>query len=253
MPVLKRTAAVAGLRWLPRLAANLVLPPTCPACRAAVDDAQALCSRCWSAIRFIAPPLCPVYGTPFGYELGEGILSAEALADPPPFRRARAAAAYGDVARDLVHQLKYRDRPDLAQVMAVAMHRAGQALFADCAIIVPVPLYRWRLWQRRFNQAAALSSRLAELSAVPHRPLVLARIKPTRRQVGLSAAQREENVRGAFRVPETMRAMIAGKPVLLVDDVYTSGATVKAATRALLRAGAEAVDVLTFARVIAAS
>ena len=169
MLALKQAAAIAGLRRLPRLVADLVLPPTCPACQAAVGDAQALCSRCWSAIRFIAPPLCPVYGTPFAYELGEGILSAEALADPPPFRRARAAAIYGDVARDLVHQLKYHDRPDLAEVMAIAMHRAGRELLSECALIVPVPLYRWRLWQRRFNQAAVLAASLAGLSGVPHR------------------------------------------------------------------------------------
>jgi ComF family protein len=239
----------ATLRGLPGLATDLVLPPTCPGCRAAVGDNDALCARCWSKIRFIEPPLCPVYGSPFAYQLGEGIVSAEALADPPPFRRARAAAVYGDVARRLVHQLKYHDRPDLAQMMAICMQRAGRTLLAECALIVPVPLYRWRLWQRRFNQSAMLADVLSRLAGVAHDPLVLERVKATRRQVGLTAAQREDNVRGAFRVPDAMRGRIAGKPLLLVDDVYTSGATAKAATRALLRAGAGAVDVLTFARV----
>ena len=244
----KRTIGDA-LRRLPRLAVDLVLPPSCPGCRSAIVDAHALCARCWSEIRFIEPPLCPIYGTPFTYEMGEGIVSAAALADPPPFRRARSAAIYGDVARRLVHQLKYHDRPDLAQAIAVSMRRAGRALLSDCALIVPVPLYRWRLWQRRFNQSAMLGACLSRLSGVPLDPFVLARVKPTRQQVGLSAAQREENVRGAFRVPEAMRLRIARQPLLLVDDVYTSGATAKAATRALLRAGAESVDVLTFARV----
>jgi ComF family protein len=248
---LKATDIFAGLRRLPLRAADLVLPPTCPGCRAALADSNALCSRCWSEVRFIEPPLCPVYGTPFAYHLGDNILSAEALAEPPPFRRARAAAIYGDVARRLVHQLKYHDRPDLAAVMAMAMRRAGRDLLAECSLIVPVPLYRWRLWQRRFNQAAALGACLSRLSGVPHDPLVLQRFKPTRRQVGLSALQREENVRGAFRVPDAMRARIAATAVLLVDDVYTSGATAKAASRALLRAGAGAVDILTFARVTA--
>lgn len=242
---------MAGLRRLARASAELILPPTCPGCRGAVNDPDALCARCWSAIRFIAPPLCPVYGTPFNYDLGEGILSAEALVDPPPFRRARAAAVYGDVARKLVHRVKYNDRPDLALVMAAAMHRAGRALTAECALIVPVPLYRWRLWQRRFNQSALLAGQLSKLSGVAYDPFVLERVRPTRRQVGLSATQREENVRGAFRVPEAARGRIASQPVLLVDDVYTSGATAKAATRALLRGGAASVDVLTFARVAA--
>jgi len=149
-----------------------------------------------------------------------------------------------------VHQLKYHDRPYLAEAMATAMRRAGRPLLDEAALIVPVPLYRWRLWERRFNQAAALAASLSTQSGVPTNPLVLERVKATRRQVGLSAAQRQENVRGAFRMTEAMRSRISGRNVVLVDDVYTSGATVKAATRALLRGGAGAVDVLTFARVI---
>ena len=250
MLALKRAGFVGALKRLPLLAADIVLPPTCPGCGKAVGDGDALCARCWSAVRFIEPPLCPIYGTPFTHDLGDGIVSAEALADPPPFRRARSAAVYGDVARRLVHQLKYYDRPHMAQVMARTMRRAGHVLIPDISLIIPVPLYRWRLWQRRFNQAALLAANLSKLTGVPHDPLALERIKPTPRQVGLSAAQRRDNVRGAFRVPDHMRHTIAGRGVLLVDDVYTSGATAKAATRALLRGGAEAVDVLTFARVV---
>jgi ComF family protein len=250
MLALKRPGFVGGLRRLPLLLADLVLPPTCPGCGKAVADSDALCARCWSSVRFIAPPVCPVYGTPFSHDLGEGILSAEGLADPPPFRRARAAAVYGEIARRLVHQLKYHDRPHMAQVMARTMRQAAHALIPDIHVIVPVPLYSFRLWQRRFNQAALLAENLSRLTGVPHDPMALERIKPTRRQVGLSATQRQDNVRGAFRVPDHKRPIIAGRGVLLVDDVYTSGATAKAATRALLRAGAGAVDVLTFARVI---
>ena len=195
-----------GLARLAGLAADLVLPPTCPGCGQAVGDSHALCAGCWSTIRFIAPPLCPVYGTPFAYDLGDGIVSAEALADPPPFHRARAAAVYGDVARRLVHQMKYYDRPHLAATMANAMHRAGTQLLSECGVIVPVPLYRWRLWRRRFNQAALLAAALSRQSGVPHDPFALERVKATRQQVGLSAAQRAENVRGAFRVPDAARS-----------------------------------------------
>jgi ComF family protein len=250
MQALKRAGFVGGLKRLPLLVADLVLPPTCPGCGKAVADGDALCARCWSSVRFIAPPLCPVYGTPFTHDLGEGILSAEAIADPPPFRRARSAAVYGDVARRMVHQLKYHDRPHMAQAMARTMRHAAQVLLPDIHVIVPVPLYRFRLWQRRFNQAALLAANLSRLTDIAHEPLALERIKPTRRQVGLSATQRQENVRGAFRVPDHMRHVIAERAVLLVDDVYTSGATAKTATRALLRGGAQAVDVLTFARVV---
>ena len=250
MHALKRGLFSKGLAKLPRLTLDLLLPPSCPGCRTALADGNALCARCWAEMRFIEPPVCPVYGTPFAYEMGEGIVSAAALADPPPFRRARSAAIYGDVARRLVHQLKYHDRPDLAQVLALSMRRAGRDLLADASVIVPVPLHYWRLWQRRFNQAAVLGLRLSEAAGVAFDPLILKRIKPTPRQVGLTAVQREENVRGAFRVPPEMRHRITGRSVLLVDDVYTSGATAKAATRALLRGGAASVDVLTFARVI---
>jgi ComF family protein len=250
MQALNRGTLLKGLGQLPRLALDLVLPPACPGCRSVLVDSDALCPRCWAEMRFIEPPVCPIYGTPFAYEMGEGIVSAAALADPPPFRRARSAAIYGDVVRRLVHQLKYHDRPDLAQVLAMSMRRAGRDLLREASVIVPIPLHYWRLWQRRFNQAAVLALRLSEATGVPCDPLALQRIKPTPRQVGLTAVQREENVRGAFRVPPEMRARIAGRPVLLVDDVYTSGATAKAATRALLRGGAASVDVLTFARVI---
>jgi ComF family protein len=250
MLALKPTNLIGGLRGLPRLAANLVLPPTCAGCGGAVADSHALCARCWSTMRFIEPPLCPVYGTPFAHDLGENIVSAEALADPPPFRRARSAAVYGDVARRLVHQLKYHDRPHVAEMMATAMVRAGRRIIGDDTLVVPVPLYRWRLWRRQFNQAALLAAGVAKLAGVQHDPMVLTRIKPTGSQVGLTLVQRKENVRGAFRVPDAMRARIAQREILLIDDVYTSGATVKAATRALIRAGASAVDVLTFARVL---
>lgn len=250
MPALKHAHVLNGLRRLPRLAVDLALPPACPACNCAVAESHALCPRCWSAVRFITEPLCAVYGTPFSHEMGEGIVSAAALADPPPFRRARSATAYGDTARRLVHQLKYYDRPYLARLMAGVMRHAGRALLAECDVIVPVPLHRLRLWQRRFNQAAVLAEKLSAHSSVPADPFVLERVKATRGQVGLSAAQRQDNVRGAFRVTPDRRARLSEARVLLVDDVYTSGSTAKAATRALLRAGAASVDVLTFARVV---
>jgi ComF family protein len=249
MPALKRPELLASIRLLPRLAADLILPPVCSGCGSAVADADALCARCWSDIRFIAPPICPVYGTPFTYEMGEGIVSAAALADPPPFARSRSAVIYGDVARRMVHQLKYYDRPHLAEVIARLMRRAGHELLTGNVLLVPVPLFYFRLLKRRFNQSALLAQKVSALSGIPADPFVLQRTRATRQQVGLSATQREENVRGAFRVPGQMLPRVAGASIVLVDDVYTSGATVKAASRALLRAGAASVDVLTFARV----
>jgi ComF family protein len=184
-------------------------------------------------------------GTPFSHDMGEGFLSAEAIANPPPFQRARAAVSYDGVARRMVQGLKYHDRTDLARWMAGWMARAGAELLADADIVVPVPLHR-----RRFNQSAELARALARRSGKPFEPAALVRVKVTRQQVGLGLREREDNVRGAFRVPPEADIKVRGRRVLVVDDVYTTGATVSAVARALKRGGATAVDVLTFARVL---
>ena len=238
------------VRALSRAFFDLLLPPVCMACRKPAANADGLCSSCWSRIRFIERPYCERLGVPFAYDLGTGALSADAIADPPPFERARAAAIFDDVARDLVHGLKYRDGTELATILARMMMRAGSELLADADLIVPVPLHRGRLWRRRFNQAAILAGRIAELSEVPVDPSLLQRVRATRHQVGLSLSERDANVRGAFRVDTDAKAEIAGRRILLIDDVLTTGSTAKASTRALLRAGAGCVDILVFARVV---
>lgn len=240
-----RPIAVAGGRFL-----DLLMPPQCLHCDAPVGSRGSLCAACWTSLKLIERPFCERLALPFGYDPGAGALSPEAIADPPPFGRLRAVAGFEGAARELVHRLKYRDRLDLAAAMARWMARAAAELVPAAELVVPVPLYRWRLWGRRFNQSAELAAALAREIGRPMPPLALQRIKPTRRQVGLSAEQRRDNVRGAFAVDPQRRGEIAGRHVLLVDDVYTTGATAKAATRALLRAGATGVDVAVFARVV---
>jgi ComF family protein len=199
------------------------------------------------ALDLALPPQCLACDAPVAER---GALSAEAIADPPPFDRCRAVATYDDIARTLVHGLKYRDRLDLAGWMARWMLRAGSDLIAEATVVVPIPLHRRRLWWRRFNQSGELARVIAGAAGKPFAPLALARVRPTAQQVGLSASERDRNVRGAFQVPVAAKMEVAGRRVLLVDDVLTTGATVRAATRALLRAGAVAVDVLVFARVV---
>lgn len=229
---------------------GLLYPPTCIACQGATGVPHALCATCWSGIRFIERPYCERLGTPFAIDLGQPLLSPAAIADPPVFGRARAAAEYDGTASLLVHRLKYNDRPELARALGTMMARAGAELLAEADVIVPVPLHRWRLWRRRFNQAMALAARIAAESGVSCDPFLLERVKRTRRQVGLTRAQRQENLQGAFRVPPDARARLKGRRVLLVDDVLTTGATANAASRALLRGGAASVDILAFARVV---
>jgi ComF family protein len=177
----------------------------------------------------------------------------EAIADPPAYGRARAVVRYEDVARDLVHRLKYGDRLDLATSMGRWMARAGRDLLADADALVPVPLHWRRLWGRRFNQAAVLAKAAASHSGLPVLAGVLKRMRATSQQVGLSRSARAVNVQGAFAVTQDGKAAVYGKRLLLVDDVLTSGATVDACARTLLRAGARNVDVLVFARVVAAA
>ena len=234
----------AGRRLL-----DLVLPPVCMACGTPVATPHGLCATCWSWLRPIERPYCARLGIPFGYDLGEGALSAEAIASPPVFDRARAAVLYEEVARDLVQGLKYRDRTELVRLIGGMTARAGRELTAEADVIVPLPLHRVRLWRRKFNQAAMIAREVGRLCAVPVELDALRRIRATRPQVGLGEREREENVRGAFRVEASRRHLIEGRRVVLVDDVLTTGATASAATRALRRAGAARVDVLTFARV----
>ena len=241
---LARVCARAG-----RAALDTLYPPICLACRAATSEAGALCASCWRAMRFIERPFCDRLGTPFEQDLGEGLLSPQAVTDPPVFQRARAVARFEDgPARRLVHRLKYSDRGELAAPMGAWMARAGADVLAEADAITPVPLHARRLWTRRFNQAAALGREVARRAGKPFEPALLRRIKATRSQVGLSREQRVQNMQGAFRAAPA--AAVQGRRIALVDDVLTSGATANAAARALLRAGAAQVDLIVFARVV---
>ena len=198
----------------------------------------------------IAPPYCERLGIPFAYDPGPGVLSMQAISDPPAYHRARAAVRYDDIARALVHALKYGDRIDLAPTMGRWMARAGRELLKDADAIVPVPLHWRRLWARRFNQSALLSQAISRETGVAVAGTALKRVKATAQQVGLTQSERAQNVQGAFRVALDRKAEVAGRHVVLVDDVLTSGATSDACARALLRAGARNVDLVVFARVV---
>jgi ComF family protein len=229
---------------------DVTLPPLCPACRDLVGDQGGLCAPCWSKLAFITPPYCERLGIPFVYDPGPGILSMEAIADPPAYQRARAAVRFDETARTLVHAFKYGDRIDLAPTMARWMAQAGRELLAEADALVPVPLHWRRFWARRFNQAAELAKAISAISNVPVSHDVLKRVRATAQQVGLDQNERAVNVEGAFRVPAEQRPEVRGRRLVLVDDVLTSGATVDTCARALLRAGAVNVDVVVFARVV---
>jgi ComF family protein len=232
-----------------RLALDIALPTLCVACREPVDG-EGVCAGCWAKLSFIAPPYCPRLGIPFVYDPGPELLSMEAIANPPAYARARAAVRYDDVARTLVHALKYQDRTDLAPAMGRWMARAGRELLGEADVLVPVPLHWRRGWSRRYNQSGALARVIERQTGVKLASEALRRVRPTQQQIGLSRAQRASNVQGAFKVAPERAAAVQGRRVVLIDDVLTTGATTDACARALLRAKAASVDVLVFARVV---
>jgi ComF family protein len=235
---------------LGRFFVDVILPPTCLACRTPVGEPGGLCPPCWAGAGFIERPYCERLGTPFPSDHGGSLISPAALAEPPAYGRARAVARYGDVVRDLAHMLKYGDRLDLTEALGRWMARAGAELLAEADLLVPVPLHWTRLWQRRFNQSSALAQALAKFAGVPVADHLLVRRRATPPQFGLARKERARNVQGAFEVPKASRPAVKGKKLVLVDDILTTGATADACTKALLRAGAFRVDVLVLARVV---
>ncbi len=184
------------------------------------------------------------------FDSGGTIVSAGALANPPDYDRGRAVAHFDGVLRDLIHGLKYADRHDARRLLGRWLLAAGHELLGDADLLVPVPLHRWRLLTRRFNQAALLAHEVGAASAIVVDPFVLVRTKRTIQQVGLSEAQRRQNVARAFAVSEGRYASIEGRNIVLIDDVITTGATINACARALKAAGAARVDALALGLVV---
>lgn len=238
--------------WLSRVwhrALDIVLPPLCLSCDAPLADHDALCPACWRQIRFIRAPLCDHLGIPLAYDTGAPMLSAAAIANPPVYDRARAVAAFDGPMRKLIHDLKFHDSHNARRLFGRWLTDAGQDLIRDAQIIVPIPLSRRRLLWRRFNQAQFLASEVGRRSDLAVAPFALVRSRNTKSQVDLTRAERKSNIAGAFRVTPHGQAIVAGKAVLLIDDVVTTGATVSEAAKVLKAKGAARVDVLSLALV----
>jgi ComF family protein len=240
--------ALAGLGRAARRTIDVLLPARCLICGSIVAADGALCSGCWDKIDFLGSPCCACCGLPFELDEGCDALCGMCVARRPDFGRARAVFRYDDVSKSLILRFKHSDRIGAAPQFARWMARAGADLLRDADLIVPVPLNRWRLLARRYNQAALLGNAISNLSGVPTCPDALVRHRRTPSQGTMGRLYRYRNVRGAFRVARPER--IAGKRVLLIDDVLTSGATTGECAKTLMRAGAIAVDVLTLARVV---
>lgn len=222
---------------------DFALPPRCAGCGAIVQEDDSLCTPCWQSLDFLTDEGCDACGIPLPVET---VRCAGCLRSPPDHDGARAAVLYDDVSRHIALRLKHGRRIGLARQMARAMTRI---LPPDADMLVPVPLHRWRLWSRGFNQSALVACHLSSMSGIIAEIELLNRSKSTPLLRGLSAPERSRAVRGAFAVAEDRKPIVKARTIALIDDVYTSGATANACTKALKRAGAAKVYVVSWARV----
>ncbi|MBI1327988.1 MAG: ComF family protein [Alphaproteobacteria bacterium] len=238
---------------IPRFMA-LFLPSRCPVTGEVVEAAGIFSAQGWARLSFIQKPHCRQCGLPFTYNINEvaveDTLCTECLTDEPPFAKARARLIYREAGRELVLKFKHGDRLDLIHAFTPWLKEAGEEMREETDLLIPVPLHFWRLLNRRFNQSAILAQHLAKLWGKPVLCNALQRIKNTVPQASLPRKERLKNVRTAFRLNPQTQKQIEGKTILLVDDVYTTGSTLRACTETMLKAGAAKVNVLTIARVL---
>ncbi|MFQ3595181.1 MAG: ComF family protein [Sphingomonadaceae bacterium] len=237
LPVLRRAASAV---------IDVLMPPQCAACKAPVATANRLCGACYAELPALARPLCRRCGIPMPPQAGGADTCLGCLAEPPAFDTAFAPFAYDGPARTLVLRFK-NGREEMARLLAPFLARGAPDL--PQALVVPVPLHPVRLMQRGYNQAALLAREVADRLGAPLLLEGLVRRRNTPSSRGLTRKGRARNVEGAFAVPDCAAGAFRGRPVLLVDDVLTTGATANACALALRQGGASAVHVLAFARV----
>lgn len=242
-----RAQAVAWPLLRPLL--DYALPPRCPACGEIVDETGTFCATCWQSIEFIGDPICATCGVELPSQaMGDELTCGACLAEAPPFERARAVMRYGEVGRTIAHRLKYARRVSLARVMAKHMRRLLIPDAGDDALLVPVPLHRWRIWSRGFNQAALIAGQLSRATGVPVETGLLRRTVNTPPLHSLGPRARRQTVKGAFSLAPDAKARLKGRTVILVDDIWTTGSTASACARVLKGGGAERVEILCWTR-----
>ncbi len=233
---------------------DAILPPRCAFTGNLVDSQGMIAPEAWGKLSFISFPYCYSCGAPFEFsqQAGEKLNSPGCLADPPEFTMARAALAYDDASRGFILGFKHGDQTESVVTMAPWLKAAGADFWEKADVIVPVPLHRWRLLRRRYNQAALMGRVITKVTGKPMIADALTRTRSTPSQGHLKAGERRANVSKAFAVHPKRKQALAGKNIVLIDDVYTTGSTVRECAKALLAKGAKEVFVLTLARVVKA-
>lgn len=227
---------------------NIIFPPQCLVCDGRVATHGAMCGACWQGVAFITDPMCDACGLPFEFDIGKNAMCADCLHTRPPYAHARAAFRYDEKSNRLITRFKYGDHTQLAKIYGQWLTSAGKELLARSDLLIPVPLHYWRFVSRRFNQSAMLAGEISKKTGLLHLPNAIKRTRHTKQQTGLTKPQREENVKNAFTINKRYKQMVKGKNILLIDDVITTGSTIEQCTKALIKAGAAQVNVLTLAR-----
>lgn len=229
---------------------DTVLPPRCVVTGEMVDRQGMIHPQAWTQLDFITNPMCETCGFPFEFEVDEGSLCASCIDHPPPFESVRSALKYNEASRDMILGFKHADKTHSVLAFVPWMENAGAQMLAEADMLMPVPLHRWRLLSRRYNQAAIMVQALSKTTRIPAVLDGLKRVRATPSQGYLKAAERHKNVKHAFAVEPKRANEIQGKIIVLVDDVYTTGATTKECVKVLLKSGAVKVHILTLARVV---
>lgn len=233
---------------------ELIYPPRCLGCGALVESDFGLCSNCWRDTPFVGGLVCEVCGVPLpGQGDGERIECDDCMRHPKPWDAGRAALMYQDGARKLVMALKHGDRTDVARPAGIWMAQAARPIVSGDMLVAPVPLHWTRLLKRRYNQSALLADVIARDLGLAHCPDLFHRVRRTPSLDGKTAQERQDILTDAIRANPKRLDLLAGRDVLLVDDVLTSGATLAAATQAAHAAGAARICVIVLARVAKAA
>lgn len=235
-------------RTVYRTVLDFIVPPLCPICKKRVLFTHGLCSECFSKIHFICRPYCEICGKPFEFDIPEETRCGACCKKNPIFTKARSAFIYDSFSAKLILPFKHSDHLELAPLLTNLLYRAGRDLFSETDLIIGVPLHRFRHIKRKYNQADVLAKRLAEKSHIPYHSTILTRKRATISQGHMKAAERKRNVAGAFGIKN--KHLIKDKNILLIDDVFTTGATINECSKILLKNGAAKVFVLTLARVV---
>jgi len=229
---------------------DMVLPPRCVITGQAVDIQGMISPEAWKDLGFISDPFCVSCGMPLEFEVEKNSACVSCISEPPAFDTARSALIYNDVSKSIILRFKHADQIHIVHSFTPWLKRAGEEMLAGADILVPVPLHRYRLLRRRYNQAALITRALSTSTGITCLPDAMLRKRATPSQGHLRYGERQKNVHNAFAVNTKHALKLAGKTIVLVDDVYTTGATVKECAKTLLRAGVAKVHVLTLARVV---